>query len=223
MQTIVIHLAYGGAGLLIGVIVAVVITKSIWRGKISDAEALAQRIYEEASKEAATIKKEAEIAAKDDLFRDKSKLEDEAREWRRELQEQEKKLDRREEHLDKRAEQFETREREAEQLFRNNEKKSQELQARDKDLTALIEEERSKLVKISGLTTDEAKQLLLQSLESDVTREAAKIIKTVTEEARERANRESRWIISTAIQRSATEHVAEMSISTVSLPSDDLK
>jgi ribonuclease Y len=225
MQDIVTPLAlvYGGAGLLIGALFVLLITRSIWRGKIADAESLAERIREEATKEATTIRKEAEIATKDELFREKSRLEEEAKEWRRELQEQEKKLDRREENLDKRTEQVNIREREAEELLRSNEKKSRELESRGKELGKLIEEERSKLVKISGLTTEEAKELLLKSLESDVTREAAKIIKTITEEARERANREARWIIATAMQRSATEHVSEISVSTVSLPSDDLK
>ena len=223
MQDIVMYLIAGAAGLLLGIVIVVLIMKSSWRGKVSDAESLAEKIREEANKEAATIKREAEIAAKDDLLREKTKLDEEAREWRRELQEQEKKLTRREELVDKRAEQIDARERETEQQLRNNEKKSRELESREKELSELIEEERVKLVKISGLTTDEAKDLLLQSLESDVTREAAKIIKTVTEQAREKANRESCWIISTAIQRLATDHVAEMSVSTVSLPSDDLK
>lgn len=224
MQDIVTFVGYGFvAGLLVGVVFAFLMMRSIWREKTSDAEALAERIRNEAIKEATTIKKEAEIAAKDDLFREKSRLEEEAKEWRRELQEQERKLNRREDVLDKRAEQTETRERESEQLIRSNEKKSRELEAREKELSQLIQEERAKLVRISGLTTEEAKELLLNSLESDVTREAAKIIKTITEEARDRANREARWTIATAIQRSTTEHVSEMSVSTVSLPSDDLK
>ncbi len=223
MQDIVMQIVAGCIGLLVGIVIVILIMKSSWRGKISDAESLAERIREEANKEAATIKREAEIATKDELLREKAKLDDEAREWRRELQEQEKKLTRREELVDKRAEQIDAREHEAEQLFRSNEKKSRELESRGKELNQLIEEERVKLVKISGLTTDEAKDLLLKSLESDVTREAAKIIKTVTEQAREKANREACWIIASAIQRSASDHVSEMSVSTVSLPSDDLK
>jgi ribonuclease Y len=223
MQEFIIPAACVAGGLVLGIVLALLIVKSVWRGKIADANILAERIRDEATKEAATIKKEAEIAVKDELFREKSKLEAESKEWRRELQEQERKLDRREEHLDKRTEQVDAREREAEQLLRNNEKKSKEIEARTTELAQLIEEERSRLVKISGLTTDEAKELLLRSLEADVTREAAKVIKTITEEAREKANSEARWILATAIQRSTTEHVSEMSISTVSLPSDDLK
>jgi len=223
MQEFIIPAACVAGGLVLGIVLALLIVKSVWRGKIADANILAERIRDEATKEASTIKKEAEIAVKDELFREKSKLEAESKEWRRELQEQERKLDRREEHLDKRTEQVDAREREAEQLLRNNEKKSKEIEARTTELAQLIEEERSRLVKISGLTTDEAKELLLRSLEADVTREAAKVIKTITEEAREKANSEARWILATAIQRSTTEHVSEMSISTVSLPSDDLK
>ncbi|HOE11855.1 MAG TPA: ribonuclease Y [bacterium] len=223
MQEFIILAACVAGGLVLGIVLALLIVKSVWRGKIADANILAERIRDEATKEAATIKKEAEIAVKDELFREKSKLEAESKEWRRELQEQERKLDRREEHLDKRTEQVDAREREAEQLLRNNEKKNKEIESRATELAQLIEEERSRLVKISGLTTDEAKELLLRSLEADVTREAAKVIKTITEEAREKANSEARWILATAIQRSTTEHVSEMSISTVSLPSDDLK
>ncbi|HPA46396.1 MAG TPA: ribonuclease Y [bacterium] len=223
MQELIIPAACVAGGLVLGVVLALLIVKSVWRGKIADANILAERIRDEATKEASTIKKEAEIAVKDELFREKSKLEAESKDWRRELQEQERKLDRREEHLDKRTEQVDAREREAEQLLRSNEKKSREIESRTTELAQLIEEERSRLVKISGLTTDEAKELLLRSLEADVTREAAKVIKTITEEAREKANGEARWIIATAIQRSTTEHVSEMSISTVSLPSDDLK
>ncbi len=190
---------------------------------LGSVEELSFKIREEAQKEAATIRKEAAIEAKEQILREKNKFEEEVKERRAELSAIEKKLDRKEELLDKRAEELDTLERQNQSLSKDLEKRQKNLEKKDAELSQLIEEERGKLEKISGLTTDQAKDLLLRSLENDVRRESARIIKQIIDDAKENANREARRIIATTMQRGCTEYVNESTVSTVSLPSDEIK
>ncbi len=218
---------YAGIGLLVGllggVLVGFIIKKVLTDREIGSVEQLTERIRREAQKEAATIRKEAAIESKEQLYQEKTKLEQEAKERRAELSALEKKLDRREETLDKRQEVMEKQERTNQEQQKKLDKRSKELEKKDEELTDLIQEQRGELEKISGLTSDEAKEMLLRSLETDVRRESAKIIKQITDDAKENAHRDARRIIATTLQRGCTEYVNESTVSTVSLPSDDIK
>ncbi len=211
------------AGLLVGFLIGFLIRKMLTEREIGSIDQLAVKIREEAQKEAATIKKEAAIEAKEQLYQEKTKLEQEAKERRAELTSLEKKLDRREEQLDKRQQDVEQLEKENNTLAKQLDRRSKDLEKKDAELNDLIQEQRGQLEKISGLTSDEAKELLLRSLEGDVRRESARIIKQITDEAKEKANREARRIITTTMQRGCTEYVNESTVSTVALPSDDIK
>ncbi len=213
----------GLGGLIIGLLVGFLIKKTLTEREIGSLEQLGARIREEAQKDAATIRKETALEAKDQIYQEKTKLENEAKERRSELTALEKKLDRREENLDKRQEEIENLERENEALSKKLEKRSKDLEKRDSELNNLIQEQRDQLEKISGLTREDAKDLLLKSLESDVMRESSKIIKEITEQAKENANKEARKVIAATMQRGCTEIVNETTVSTVALPSDDIK
>ncbi|RJP26305.1 MAG: ribonuclease Y [Candidatus Omnitrophota bacterium] len=210
-------------GLAVGFLIGFLIRKILTEREIGSIEQLSIKIREEAQKEAATIKKEAALEAKEQLYQEKTKIEQEAKERRAEITALEKKLDRREETIDKRQEDVEKLEKENNNLSKQLERRSKDLEKKDAELSDLIQEQRSQLEKISGLTSDAAKELLLRSLESDVRRESARIIKQITDEAKEKANREARRIIATTMQRGCTEYVNESTVSTVALPSDDIK
>lgn len=207
------------ACLLIGYLFRKYTTES----KTESAEKLAARIVEEAEKEAQTKRREAVLEAKDHLFAEKTKFEQETREIRQELHALEKKLSKREDNLDKRSEAIEKRERELQsqaQKIKNDEDK---IQAKQKELEELIAKQITQLEKLANLSTEEAKQLLLSTLEQELVREQAILIRRVTEETKEQAKKKAREIVTTAIQRCASDQVVECTVSSVSLPGDEMK
>lgn len=212
-----------GVALIVGLLVGYIFKKIVTDREIGSIEQLSNRIREEAQKEAATIRKEAAIEAKEQLYQEKTKLEQEIKERRTEISALEKKLDRREEQLEKKFEEAEEQEKQNQALSKQLERRTKELEKKDAELSTMIEEERGKLERISGLTSEQAKELLLESLENDVRRESAKVIKQIIDNAKENANREARRIVAECLQRGCTEYVHESTVSTVSLPSDEIK
>lgn len=210
-------------GLLVGLIIGFLINKQITNKEIGSLEQLGLRIREEAQKEAATIRQEAAFEAKEQLLKDKTRMEEEERKRNKELNEIEKKLDRLEAQLNERGEQIEKREKTTDELSTRLEKKDKELEKKEVELDKLIKEERTHLERISGLTSEQAKDLLLKSLESDVRRDAARIIKEILDDAKANASREASRIIVETMQRGCTEVVNETTVSTVALPSDEIK
>lgn len=204
---------------LIGMAVRMWLTET----KVGSAKRLAERIIEEAEKDAQTRKKEALVEAKDELFAERQKLEAEIKEWRQELQNQERKISKREENLDARMEAMEKKEKETQQKALEVERLQRTVDQRESELATLIEEQKNRLERVAGLSREEAKRILLDALEDDVRKEAAMVIKRVQEETREIAKRKAQEILTSAIQKIATDHVSEVSVSSVALPSDDLK
>lgn len=212
-------LAAGGLGYFLGN----VLRKRLSDTLVNKAEDLASKIVEDAKREAETITKEAELKAKDEVYQAKAEAEREAKEKRKDLQALEKRLQQKEENLDKKMNLFD--QRDADQV-----KKDQLLQSREQGLTQkeeklgnLIAEQREKLETISGLSSGDAKKILMDTMESEAKLDAAKRIKVIEEEARETADKKSKEIIALAIQRYAGEYVAERSVSVVALPSDEMK
>jgi ribonuclease Y len=192
-------------------------------GKIRAADDEAQKIVEEAQKEFETIKKEAKLHARDQLYQMKVDFENETKEIRSELKGSQKRLEQKEEGIDRKTEQLERRDA-------SISKKEQRLIDREKELhdqgqkyKSLIEEQRTQLERISGLTADEAKELLIKAMENEARYEAAKLIKRIENESREQADRKARKIIATAVQRYSGDYVAEKTVSVVNLPSDEMK
>jgi len=184
--------------------------------QIKEAEARAQRIIREAEKEAETRRKEAALEVKDKLYQAKADFERETKEKRQELVNQERRLTQREETLDRKLDLLEKREREMvarERVVAENEAKYK----------ALVEEGRRQLERVSGLTVEEAKRMLIQNLEAEAKLEAMARIKRLEEEAKETAERKAKEIISLAIAKCASDYVTEATVSVVDLPSDDMK
>ena len=191
--------------------------------KIKDAEEKASMIIDSAERKADSLIKEAQLEAKDRLFKMKSDFDTETAEARTELKKQEKRLQQKEENLEKKNEQVELLEKEAARKQKELQRKESEIQGHEKKYNELIEQQRKQLEEISGLTTEGAKELLLQSMENEARHEGAKLIKRITAEAKESADKEAKKIMASAIQRYAGDFVAERTVSVVQLPDDEMK
>lgn len=186
-------------------------------------EKLAEKVVADAKREAETIKKEALLQAKDYLYQARADFEKETKDKRQELQGIERRILHKEENIDKKQELLEKRESEALKKEKNLGQLESQVQEQEKKYAALIEEERQKLEGLSGISSEEAKQMLLSAMESEARHEAAKSIKKIEEETRETADAKAKEIIATAIQRYGGEYVAERTTSVVNLPSDEMK
>ncbi|MEK6531666.1 MAG: ribonuclease Y [Deltaproteobacteria bacterium] len=193
-------------------------------GKTADVVIVeAKKEAEGIKKEAESLKKEAELAAKDLILQGKTEFENETRERRKELQALEKRVQGKEENLDKKYESIERRESE----FFKREKSLSVQEKRIKDLEAEIEkiavDQRSKLERLSGISSEEAMRMLLENMEKEAKLEAGKTLKRLEEEVRAEAEKKAGEIISLAIQRYSGEYVAERTVSVVQLPNDEMK
>ena len=184
--------------------------------KLNSAEARSHRILQDAIKDAENKRKELLLEAKDQLLKEKNLLEKEMRDRRSELQGIEKRLIQKEESLDKRVEQIEKQEK----VIQIKEEENQE---KETELHREFERHRKELERISGMTSDEAKALLLKNLESEVRFEATKLINKIDEETKRTAEKKAKDVIISAIQRNASDYTSESTITTVSLPSDEMK
>ena len=184
--------------------------------KIQTADLEAKNIIESSKKEARNIQKEAELKSKETVFKLKEEAEVEIKEQRSEIQKKEKKLEKKEENLDSKLEKLEDKEK---KLNDKNEK----LEDRKKDVEKLIEEQSKKLEKISELSKDEAKEILLNSLNEELTHESAITIKGFEKRMEEEKDAISKKILSTAISKGASDYVVESVISVVQLPNDEMK
>lgn len=190
--------------------------RAIAESTIRSAEEEAVRIVQEAEREAESKKREALVEAKEEIHKSRSELEREARERRSELHQFERRVTQKDEALDRRSEALERKE---EALQRKN----REVEQRQEEIGHLLERQREELEKISQLTTEEARELILKTVEDEVKHETAIMIRELEALARDEADKKARDIISLAIQRTAADHVAESTVSVVSLPNDDMK
>lgn len=200
------------AGLLIGYFVR----KNVAEGKLASAESMAEKIIDEAKRSADGVKKEMVLEAKDEAYRLKTEMEHEIRERRNEIQRQERRLVQKEETLDRKTEQIE---RKDEVL----QKTEQELVKQKKTVNELIQKQMQELERIANLSFDQAKDILLNRVQTEIQHETAMIIKENETYAKEESEKRARNIISLAIQRCAADHVAETTVSVVALPNDEMK
>lgn len=201
---------------IIAFFIGYLVRKNIAEGKTQNAEELAKKIVSDAEKEAESKKKEAVIEAKEEVHKLRTEFEKEVRERRNELQRMERRLIIREETLDKKVEALETRED-------NLNKKQLEIQNLQDEITELYKKQVEELERLAGLTTEEAKELLLNDIKKEIKHEAAIMIKDIESKAREEGEKRAREIIATSIQRCAADHVAETTVSVVTLPNDEMK
>ena len=186
------------------------------RAKIGSAEERSREIIDEALKIAETKKREALLEAKEESLKTKNELEKETKERRAELQRYERRVLSKEENLDKKAEAMEKREA-------GMNVKEEALKRKTAEAEALYEKGMLELEKISGLTSEQAKEYLLRSVEEDVKHDTAKLIKDLEAKAKEEAEKKAKDYVVTAIQRCAADHVAETTVSVVQLPNDEMK
>ena len=206
-----------------GFLIAYWVKGRIMTQKIKAAEGEAVRLTEESKKKAETLLREADLEVKDRLFKLKSEFDAETKETRAELKKREARLMHKEESTERKIEQFERREREQTRKERHLTKREGKLERKELTYNELIEEQKRQLEKISGLTVDQAKELLIRAMENEARHEGAKFIKRIENETREQADKKAKKILATAIQRYAGDFVAERTVSVVQLPSDEMK
>ncbi len=210
---IVVAAAVGiGAGFAFGIFYR----KKVAEREIGSAEAEATRIINEAIRGGESKKKEMLLEAKDEIHKSRTEHEKEVKERRAELTKQERRLQQKEETLDKKADAFERKEEELA-------KKLQKVAETQAKADEICKEQMETLEKISGLTQEQAKEYLLKTVEDEVRHESAMKIKEIEQQLKDEADDKAREILSVAIQRCAADHAAEVTVSVVPLPNDEMK
>ena len=190
--------------------------KKVVEVKIGSADDKARAIIDEAVKTAETKKRESLLEVKEESIRTKNELDREIKERRAEIQRNERRIEQKESNLDKKLEAIEKREA-------GFAAKEEEISRQKEEVAKLNEERLQELERISGLTSEQAKEYLLKTVEDDVKHETAKLVKELESRAKEEANKKAKDYIVTAIQKCAADHVAETTISVVQLPNDEMK
>ncbi|EDS77915.1 conserved hypothetical protein [Clostridium botulinum C str. Eklund] len=202
--------------ILIAIFVIIYVRKNISQAKIAEAEAKSKQIVIDSEKNAEAIKKEAILEAKEEVHRIRNDFEKESRERRNEIQRLERRIIQREELLDKKSEAIENKE----EVLN---KKQQDINEKAASIDELYDKQREELEKLSNLSSDEARELLLEETKKEIRHDLAVMIKDMENKAKEEADKKAKEIISTAIQRCAADHVAESTVHVVSLPNDEMK
>ena len=216
MKTILVVISTAVVVGLAGAAIGYLVRKNVAESKIATAEETAIRIIAEAEQTGEAKRKEAVMEAKEEIHRMRSEMERENKERRADLQRHERRLVQKEENLDKKIDSFERKE---EKLA----SKEARLNAAQDKVDALYQKQLEELERLSGWTSEEAKQELLDSLADEVKHESAMLIKDLEQQAKDEADKKAREIISLAIQRCAADHVAETTVSVVGLPNDEMK
>ncbi len=202
--------------IIIGVLIGIAYRKKIAEAAIGSAEEKAKSIVNEAIKLGETKQKEALLEAKEEIHRNRTEAEKEIKERRSELQKMEKRLTQKEETLDKRADSFEKKEN----ILAS---KIKDVEARQQEIEDIKAGQRAILERISGMTAEQARAYLMETLENDLKHEKALMVSEYMNMAKEEAENNAKDIISLAIQRCASDHVSETTVSVVTLPNDEMK
>ena len=202
--------------LVIGAFFGYIYRRNVAEAKVGRAEESVKRLVAEAQKKAEAVKKETVLEAKEEIHVLRSELEQETKDRRNEVQRVERRLTQREEALDKKLASAEAKEDQVN-------KRLKEINKRKEDIELTYKQQIDQLEKVSSMTTDEAKALLLEKVEQETRRDMAVYVREIENKAKEEADKKSREIIAGAIQKYAADHVAENTVSVVSLPSDEMK
>ncbi|MCF6149585.1 MAG: ribonuclease Y [Candidatus Kuenenia sp.] len=203
----------------IGYIICIAVNRKRQAAK----EKKVKQLIEDSKREAEKIKKEAELAAKAELFQRKEVIEKEMQETKIELRQQERRLSKREDNLERKVELLTKKEKHLDTLATNLSIKEKKLDEKRIELEKIIEEENNALLKITNMSRDEAEKLLLNRLEKELDVKCAQLISKKVEEAKENAEQTAISLISTSVQRCAPTHTAENIVSSIELPNNEMK
>ena len=203
-------------GIAVGIIAGYFVRKNIYESKIGQANSEADRIIKQAEDDSKRIHKEKLLEAQEEIHKLRTESERENKERRSDLQKFERRVIQKEEILDKKLQNLEQKETSLGDKLKNVAKKEEEIEA-------IKTQQLEKLESISGITSDKAKEIILTNAERDVRREMSIMIKEIESQAKEEAEKKSREIIGSAIQKCAADHVAETTVTVVNLPNDEMK
>ncbi|HPF86604.1 MAG TPA: Rnase Y domain-containing protein, partial [Candidatus Limiplasma sp.] len=215
-MNLIISIIIAVVTLIIGAAGGYAYRKSTAEKRIGRTEAYAKNLLEEATRKADEKKKETILEAKEEVLRLKTELDRECRDRRSEVQRSERRILQREESLDKKTNTLETRENQINQRMSKLEQSEKELEDSQK-------KQNTELERIAGMTQDEARQMLVSRIQKDAYHEAAATVREIEAKAREEGEKKARNIVTLAIQRCASDHVAESTVSVIVLPNDDMK
>lgn len=210
-------------GLIVGAVVSYVIIKRVNDSKVTGAKSSAELIVEEAKREAEALKKEVILEAKDETHVLRTEAENDIRDRRSELQKQENRLLQKEENLDRKDDALNKREAGLERKESGLADRQQHIEQMESKVDELLQKQESELERISALTRDEARTIILKEVEDELTTDVAVMTKEAELRAKEESNKRAREILSLAVQRFAADHVAETTVSVVNLPNDEMK
>ena len=217
--------------LLVGYVASAALVLVLWyifkfrlaNRKIAEATREAEEITRASRQEAERIKKEKLLEGRDQIFRMRSETEKQLQEQKRALRDGERRLARKEDNMDQREQGLLQKEQGQESRLGEIQNRERLLEGERNKYKQLVAEQIQKLEVVAGMTAEEAKKVLIKSIENEAMRDGAFTAKRIEEEARQKAEQEARKIITQAIQRCAAEHVVESSVSVVDLPNDDMK
>jgi ribonuclease Y len=211
------------AGIALGGIIGFWARRRIVESQVDSVKKYSQKVINEAHRKAKTIRKEAMLRAKDNLYQMKLDFEKETKEKKEQLLASERRLFHKEENLDKKIEQYEQKEK----LIAKREKDAagieEDLLKKQVEYKELIASQRRQLERLAGISSREAKELLINSMESEAKHDSAKLIRRIENEAKETAKRKAQETLALAIKRYAGEYVAEKTVSVVNLPNEEMK
>jgi len=223
VQTDIVTIIFVLVALAAGVFLGMLLRRKLSESSVNNARVEAEKLVSDAGREAAALRKEATLQAKDVVLQAKTDWEQEARELRKELQGHETRLQQKEESLERKSDHIEKK---SEELIARENQQSQQnerLQSKAAEVDKMHAEQRRQLEQISGMSGEQAKQQLIETMLSEARHDAAKGIKQIEEEAHEVADKKAKKIMALAIQRYAGDFVAEKTVSVVPLPSDEMK
>lgn len=210
-------------GVIAGMLAGFFLRKKIVETRVDAIEKYSKKLLADAQQEAKTIKREAVVQAKDTLYQKQVEFEKETKQKKEQALIQEKRLLRKEENLDKKIEQLEKREARIADRERASDRLNEEAKRKKTEFERLVAEQIVQLEKVAGISSNEAKQLLIDSMEEEAKHDAAKIVRRIENEARTQAERKSQEILALAVKRYAGDYVAEKTVSVVHLPNEEMK
>ncbi len=210
-------------GFILALICGFTLAWMVQKKKISEYEKIGKKILEDAKKESDVQLKEAAIQAKDIVLQARNELEQEVKARRLEMQNSERRLSQKESNLDKKMDALEKKEEDLAKKEKEVSARQSQFDTKIREQESLITQAKERLEKISDMTAEEAKKMLVQTMEDEAKYEATKLIKKIEEEAKERADKKAKEIIAFAIQRYAGDYVGEDTVSVVALPNEEMK